>query len=130
MDIKDFPRYPKVRRWDHVAPAKPNPVLILGNDGAIKVVKSDTVWIPLEDGLEIQFEKRDPAPLAQYHTGDYWLIPARVSLPPPGQIEYPNNQDYSPTTFLEPHGVQHHYAPLAYWDGTKLNSLRHTFGTL
>ena len=44
----------------------------------------------------------------QYRTGDYWLIPARVAT---GNIEWPT-KDGEPLA-LDPHGVKHHYTPLA-----------------
>jgi hypothetical protein len=40
-----------------------------------------------------------------YRTGDYWLIPARVAT---NDIEWP-----SVTEGVLPHGIEHHYAPLA-----------------
>jgi hypothetical protein len=124
VDFKLFTRNPKVRRWDYVLPAKPNPAFTLGDDRAIQVkaLPSPTnAWVPLEFGLEIQFDLNEEK--AQYRTGDYWLIPARVLLPSPHQIEWPRDATGN-AMFLEPHGVQHHYAPLAYWSGTTLTSQR------
>jgi Family of unknown function (DUF6519) len=61
-------------------------------------------WIDLENRIQIQFDS-----LEQFNTGDYWLIPARGTT---GKIEWPVDPDQSPK-FLPPHGVTHHYAPLA-----------------
>jgi len=44
-----------------------------------------------------------------YQTGDYWLVPARTAT---GDVEWP--KDASEPRLLRPHGVDHHYAPLAY----------------
>ncbi|HEY0408508.1 MAG TPA: DUF6519 domain-containing protein [Pyrinomonadaceae bacterium] len=62
-------------------------------------------WLSLEDGVEAQFSE------GQYHTGDYWLIPARTAtgdvIWPP--FEVPNN---APVPQL-PLGIKHHYCRLA-----------------
>jgi hypothetical protein len=70
--------------------------------------------LPLEDGIEIQFPQAIAgSAAAKYRHGDYWLIPARVAT---GNIEWPQVTDSkgekSPAS-LPPHGVEHHYAPLA-----------------
>ncbi len=44
-----------------------------------------------------------------YRTGDYWLIPARTII---GDVLWPQDQHGDPEP-LSPHGVKHHYAPLA-----------------
>ena len=59
--------------------------------------------IELEDGVLVEFEDAD------YRTGDYWLIPARVAS---GDIEWPG--DSADPDARPPHGVQQVYAPLAY----------------
>lgn len=76
----------KVRRWESDAISV---VSVVANESMIK----------LEHGIQIQFSG------SSYTTGDYWLIPARVA---DGAIEWANNGDR-----VEPHGVTHHYAPLA-----------------
>lgn len=60
--------------------------------------------IDIEDGLQIVFEDQ-----GIYRSGDYWLIPARVAT---GNIEWPVDQEGKLQT-CPPHGVIHHYAPLA-----------------
>jgi len=97
---------PKVRRWDHKetneAKVNKGAVLIKEGDG-------DDNWIELEDGVRIQFKK--PAagePPTTYRTGDYWLIPARVAT---GDVEWPGEPG-NPEA-VAPHGIEHHYAPLA-----------------
>ncbi len=66
-------------------------------------------WLKLEDGVQIQFQpKQGGDPAQQYRPADYWLIPARVAT---GDVEWPG-QTGTPDA-LPPHGVEHHYAPLA-----------------
>jgi hypothetical protein len=62
----------------------------------------DQNWIELEDGIEIQFQ-----PDGTYHTGDYWLIPARTAT---GDVEWPGRAG-APAA-LGPRGIAHYYAPL------------------
>lgn len=69
-------------------------------------------WLPLEDGIEIQFQPGPNDTKNLYRTGDYWLIPARTAT---GDVEWPGPAD-DPDS-LPPHGVAHHYAPLAVVNG-------------
>jgi hypothetical protein len=87
-----------LRRWDHKGDIK--------KDGAVALVEGggDKNWFILEDGVQIQFQDG-----ADYRTGDYWLIPARTAT---GDIEWPKDKDDKPLA-QPPHGVTHHYAPLA-----------------
>lgn len=66
-------------------------------------------WIPLENGIEIQF-----LPVSTYRSGDYWLIPARTTT---GQIDWPHSAPQPPM------GVQHHYTRLACLLHTEANAL-------
>ncbi|HEU4711224.1 MAG TPA: DUF6519 domain-containing protein [Pyrinomonadaceae bacterium] len=100
----------KVRGWDHTQPE--DDLLI---DGAIPIEEGQ--WLDLEDGIQIFFERNDNRP-AEYQTGDYWLIPARVAT---GDVEWPQrrvdetdpqNTDMEPKP-LPPNGIDHHFAPLA-----------------
>lgn len=101
-----------VRRWDHRASED----VTLAADYAIPVQQagSSDGWTRLEDGIEVKFELTDErGNVASFHTGDYWLIPARVAS---GGIEWPEEKknDGSLTqAALPPQGVVHHYAPLA-----------------
>lgn len=78
--------------------------LVLQN-GAALIVEGigDNKWLILEDGIRIQFQND-----ATYRTGDYWLIPARTAT---GEVEWPSSED-NPLS-VPPHGIEHHYAPLA-----------------
>jgi len=96
-------RHPRVRRWDQTG----NDVITLDH-GAIPIVEGDVAgeWgVLLEDGVQVRFGGGDTA---EFRTGDYWLIPARVAT---GSIEWPaaDNGDPQP---LAPFGIEHHYAPL------------------
>ncbi|MGH9855835.1 MAG: DUF6519 domain-containing protein [Blastocatellia bacterium] len=123
---------PKVRRWDHKDPSKDSAVPLL-NKGAI-LIRENTDWIDLEDGIRIQFPPPAPNEPTKYRTGDYWLIPARVAT---GDVEWPGERD-NPMA-VAPHGIEHYYAPLAIINlaiGGNINAaqdpidLRHKFLTL
>jgi hypothetical protein len=116
---EDWPT--KARRWDQQQTSS----LVL-QDGAVPVKEGtqEADWIPLEDGIQIQFlpAHNTEGRKNRYRTGDYWLIPARVAT---GNIVWPVELDNAgqpkldPTTNKEipipqaPCGIQHHYAPLA-----------------
>ncbi len=128
----------KVRRWDqHEAKG------ITFFDGAVKIVEQsfdnkdvDTaLWIPLEDGIQIQFLKPSNV-TTQYRSGDYWLIPARVAT---GNIEWPDIKEDGKQVpgHKPPNGIRHHYAPLAIltyensaWSVKEGNDLRCKFQPL
>jgi hypothetical protein len=100
-------KHPLLRRWDHQAGDKTQDGLTL-EGGAVKVVEgTDTKWLNLEDGVQIQFETG-----GIYRTGDYWLIPARTAT---GKVEWPDAPGIGDpvAAALPPHGIVHHYAPLA-----------------
>ena len=101
-----------LRRWDYQEKKDRDPKqgglpFSLGKDNAVLIVEKDGEdgpnWFVLEDGVQIQFQ-----PGGEYRTGDYWLIPARTVI---GDVEWPGPAD-SPKA-IPPHGVEHHYAPLA-----------------
>lgn len=89
----DLDGHPKVRRWD--------------SDGEIPVsvpVTNDG-YLRLEGGVEVKFE------VNTFHTGDYWLIPARTVPGQYGDIEWP--KDGSDPAALLAFGIVHHYCKLA-----------------
>ncbi len=117
--------HPLLRRWDQRAGDPEEGGLTLANDNAALV--QEGVWLTLEDGVQVQFQPANPAQpnqtslVNEYQTGDYWLIPARTAT---GDVEWPKVLDSqgNPETdgqgnvipiALPPHGVTHHYAPLA-----------------
>lgn len=106
----DESKHPYLRRWDHSD----------GGKGGIVVSESsdNQGWIELEDGILIKFNSMDTSQDTDpiYRTGDYWLIPARTAT---GDIEWPHdNQDNAKC--IPAHGIIHHYAPLALFDGSKV----------
>ena len=107
---------PKLRRWDYT-----------GDYPEGVPVKYD--WIHLEDGVWVNFSGD------RFHSGDYWLIPARTAIDSEtGNIEWPMNGD-QPVP-LERKGIYHHYCPLALveFNGAKFSTLpmdcRHLFPPL
>jgi len=99
VDIGDFAPTRKVRRWD--MPSETGEIIV-------NLAETDN-WIELENGIEVAFEP------GAYHTGDYWLIPARtatrdIEWPRAGNVALPQS----------PHGIYHHYCRLAVlsFDGT------------
>lgn len=99
-------KHPLLRRWDFQGGGFEDKALTLKEGTG----EEDEGWIALEDGIQIQFPA--PAPGGQqntYRSGDYWLIPARVAT---GDVEWPEEQGGTAKA-LPPHGIEHHYAPLA-----------------
>jgi hypothetical protein len=107
-------RHPLVRRWDHQAGDPAEGGLTLGADNAALVQEGQ--WLELENGVQIQFQilaDANGTSLNQYHTSDYWQIPARTAT---GDVEWPTEQDAKGTAVplaKPPDGVQHHFTPLA-----------------
>jgi len=113
----EFPRWgydekstnhPLLRRWDHRAMED-----VWLSQGAILITersKSESDWIEIEDGIEIQFQPDGAG--VKYRTGDYWLVPARMAT---GKIEWPTELTNAreEAKAMPPHGIEHHYAPLA-----------------
>lgn len=98
-----------LRRWDQRDTAN-QPL----DDGAVPVLEGsgegDSQWIPLEDGIEVQFVAPPAGGLPGiYRPGDYWLIPARVAT---GDVEWPLAADGT-ASVKAADGVHHHYAALA-----------------
>jgi hypothetical protein len=108
-DIAQIPSlHPLIRRWDHkkLDPTLGYPTLDEEN-GTLLINEGD--WLMLEDGVQICFDQASGEDkIHNYRTGDYWLIPARTAT---GDIEWPRFEE-DPLS-VPPHGVEHHYAPLA-----------------
>jgi hypothetical protein len=92
VDRNDFPRNPRIRRWDNPTTA------------AITVAHGPgDGYLDLEDGVQIRFEA------GHYNTGDHWLIPARTAT---HDVDWPRDSQERPIS-RPPDGIAHHYAPLA-----------------
>lgn len=113
----DPAKHPMLRRWEQKQGDPAEGGLTLAANGTALIEEhNDTMWLTLEDGVQIQFQ---PAPSPRdnlYRTGDYWLIPARTAT---ANVEWPSEtvtdaQGNTTTTPLArpPLGIQHHYAPL------------------
>ncbi len=102
MDFANFPRNPKVRRWEST-PASPGKWIT--PDGTAENLNT-TDTFELEDGVVVKFGA------GTFRTGDYWLIPARTALP---QVDWPTTGPVNALvpTPLPPHGITHHYCKLA-----------------
>ena len=101
-NTSDFPRHPKVRRWDSEG------------EQEIKIAPDNDGYLTLEGGVEVRFEM-DGA----YQPGDYWLIPARTAVGDEGgEVLWPRDlsdpNDPRPVA-LQPHGIDHHYGLLGVW---------------
>lgn len=91
----DAAKHPLIRLWNQKN---------IGNNllhGGVMPLRGGE-WIRLEEGIEIYFDGG-----GIYHHGDYWWIPARSGK----EIQWPMDND-EPVS-LPPHGIKHHYAPLA-----------------
>ena len=86
----DFPRNPKVRRWDSTAATPALQKVTIGS------------WLNLESGVQVNFSD------GVYQTGDYWLIPARTLT---ADVDWPI-QNGIPAQ-LPPKGIRKHYCKLA-----------------
>ena len=122
----NFPHNPKVRRWNQVQTEA-----VALHDGAIPVQEpagtptGSTLWLDIEDGIQIQFTAG-----GEYRTGDYWLIPARVTT---GAIEWPAD-DTGLAKAQPPAGIRHQYAVLGLvtWSESQLNveNIRFSFSPI
>jgi hypothetical protein len=129
---QDPSKHPLLRRWDHKEGDPDKRGLELHEGAAIvKEGEGKAGWLILEDGVQIQFQPAPEGTENQYRTGDYWLIPARTAT---GDVLWPG-PIHAPEA-VPPHGVEHHYAPLAIIlvgsDGqvTKEKTCRRRFGPL
>lgn len=106
----DQARHPKLRRWDQS-----------GATATANGVGMSASFLPLEDGIEVQFSNNT------FRAGDYWLIPARTAInTETGSIEWPRDAVTGQPLAVLPHGVPHHYCPLALvdFDGNAFTALK------
>jgi hypothetical protein len=98
-----------LRRWDNHGNAA-------GPDGipmsAQAVVLEDS---EVRSGIQVSFSA------GTYRSGDYWMIPARTAVSSEtGTIEWPRDSLDQPQA-QSPHGIRHHYCPLALVDFNQVN---------
>jgi hypothetical protein len=91
-------KHPLLRRWDGGAEQAVVEPTSSNNDPTMS----------LENGVEIRFEASATNAPNLYRAGDYWLIPARVTL---GDIIWPTKDGQRAA--LPPTGIDRHFAPLA-----------------
>lgn len=97
QSLAGFTLNPKMRRWDSGDSSG-------ATSGDITITTGG--WIDLENGVQVEFAA------GTYRTGDYWLIPARTSIP---GIEWPTDGSGNPIPSL-PHGIPHVYCQLGFVD--------------
>lgn len=112
---------PIVRRWDHRGVNDSN---LDTSGGALNISElmsdpDDVGYFELEGGVKVGLQLDGDN--SEFHTGDYWLIPARAIgvNGVDGEIIWPvedESQTSSPPTFLPPRGIEHHYCRLALVD--------------
>ena len=93
-----------LRRWDYREDLPHGGGKLKSGAIPIEEGTNEAGWIELEDGVQIQFQPGDHS----YHTGDYWLIPARTIT---GDVGWP--WDETGEQPRPPLGIAHHTAPLA-----------------
>jgi hypothetical protein len=105
----DIPGGLKLRRWDGVGAVKTNASV------------EDPAWIEVEGGVEVAFDA------GTYHTGEYWVIPARTATAEEqsGNVEWPVDDDADPIP-QPPLGITHHYCKLAVvkWEGETIELIQ------
>jgi hypothetical protein len=135
---ENSPIHPLLRRWDYShresRDASDANIPQEADDGALLVDQGD--WLLLEDGIQIRFfepqNTNGQAATQHYRSGDYWIIPARTAT---GDVEWPKELDPNGEVVLDangnpkprairPHGILHHYAPLAVVVGNKTVDVR------
>jgi len=109
----------KARSWNQ---AERDDIML--DEGAVPIVEAsatETRWIDIEDGIQVQFSAG-----GSYRSGDYWLIPARVAT---GSIDWPHSLAADGSLQWQaqpPGGVQHYYAPLGFLGLNANNTLTTT----
>jgi hypothetical protein len=102
----DPAKHPLLRRWDHGAEDSDQGVLDQ-HTGTLLV--GEDAWLELEDDIQIYFQPATQGGVRNvYQAGDYWLVPARTAI---GDVEWPG--EVGQPEARPPHGIEHHYAPLA-----------------
>jgi hypothetical protein len=90
--------HPLVRVWDQNGDA-------VDPTGGVIPIQGHR-WIDLDEGIQVYFTGG-----GVYHNGDYWWVPVRSETQ---EIQWPH-ENHQPLS-CPPHGIHHHYAPLAVVD--------------
>lgn len=109
--------HPFLRTWDQ----RDEEVALLAS--GVRLARANP--LVLEKDVQVDFVGN-----TAYRSGDYWTVATRQLAQ---DVEWPRNEHGEPDA-LAPHGVEHHYAPLALLvhdeDGFRLDDLRRTFQPL
>ncbi|OUL98508.1 DUF6519 domain-containing protein [Variovorax sp. JS1663] len=110
-------RHAVLRRWDHGRRRRATESTKALNDGRAQVADDlaltleEGKWLTIEEGLSIRFDAAPAGQQQHYRSGDYWLVPARAAI---GDVLWPRGAAPQREPLPQPpHGVEHHYAPLA-----------------
>ena len=97
-------RRPRLRRWDQRGAAAST----AGVAASQLAPAAPDLGIVLEDGVEVVLSE------GAYRAGDHWLIPARTAISTEtGSLLWPRDPVTDQPLPQPPHGIRHHYAPLA-----------------
>jgi hypothetical protein len=128
------PGHPLLRRWDYQqSESRDSNVPSTDNDGALPV--EENTWLTLENGIQVYFANLSANEPNVYRTGDYWLAAARTAT---GDVEGSKETDDQGNVITDnlgnpvpklvrPHGVTHHYAPLAIVSAGAITDVRNVF---
>ena len=131
---EDGQGHPLLRRWDYQQRESTEiDMPSTGSDGALRV-REDT-WLTLENGIQIYFANLSANEPNLYRTGDYWIVAARTAT---SDVEWPKEIDDQGNVITDsfgnpvpkllcPHGITHHYAPLAIVSPYVLADVRNVF---
>ena len=82
----------KLRKWDHGGTSNSGIAITAGS------------WLDVEAGVQVRFGA------GIYHSGDYWLVPARTAI---HDVLWPPFTPNAAPVAQPPLGIRHHAAPLA-----------------
>ena len=101
-DHFDQTQHPVLRRWEKEWVVQPQ-----------TDPDSEGDWADLNNIVEVRLVAAIGDWQNDFRRGDYWSIPVRVDPAPNGKIIWRDDDGKG----LQPHGIKHHYAPLAllYW---------------
>jgi hypothetical protein len=128
------PGHPLLRRWDYQQrESEASDVPSTDTAGALPV--EENTWLTLENGIQVYFANLSANEPNFYRTGDHWLGAARTET---RDFEWPKEIDDQGNVITDnfgnpvpklvrPHGVTHHYAPLAIVSAGGITDVRNLF---